>query len=222
MKTISTKITSLLIIAIFLCSFKGSNESTTLGFYVNNGKTAVTELSCYDFDNLCIKHEVTREMLGYDKIHYTISYSSSELSSHEYEMQGQIFQSKYKSGDIATISVFKDDLKESSQFRSSTDGYNTRSEWQYTDRNAVKEITASITINGAVIKGYEEKYDAGSSSYKRVPMYEWTKLDEKKDALVIKNRIKNKNRVFQFIPGLNFFLGSKPKNIVKTGTCLSK
>jgi hypothetical protein len=155
-KTIKQKgITLIILSTLILMGFRPSEMEE--GFYLNNGKNKISELSCYTFDDLSVKFPILPEMFGYDWVLITVNKynAKDELSSScGFGYDGSVFNAKYKNKESSEFTFFK----KGEQKHCLKDGELTRVSLMYT--NAEKGLIGAciqLQIYGSMITGYSER-----------------------------------------------------------------
>ncbi|MCC6372024.1 MAG: hypothetical protein IT236_13555 [Bacteroidia bacterium] len=157
MKIITKKngIAFLAICSMVLMGFRPTE--TVEGFYLNGGKTKITELGCYSFEDLSAKVPILPEMHGYDYIAVNIIKYNAEKESVAYcgySYDGPVFRSKYANKEMMDLKIFK----KGEQRHCTERGELTRVDLKYTnaDRGLVGAYM-QIVVKGQMISGYEEE-----------------------------------------------------------------
>lgn len=155
------------------------------GFYMNKGRTKVDSITCYGYHGFTFIHQVSREMLAYDKIKYDFAYGSESHyieSAAAYSIEGKIYRSLVGGEAFVSIHLLIPENK-----------------MKYTKyKESLKESYYIIRMVGYVITGYEEKWDSGRQSYIKKPIYKTTQIF--KEQIPLKNRELVKGRIADKIP----------------------
>lgn len=140
---------------------KQPQDTIKNGFYMNGGCTKVDSITCYGYDNLYYIHEVTKEMLAYDKITYeyaVVNFEEKEHDLSEYRnVDGRIFNAKLSDKTLVKIPL------------------NFNLEYT-TNKETLNNAYFVFAIEGSMISGYEEKWNDRTSSVEKKPVYKKTMI----------------------------------------------
>ncbi|TNE55441.1 MAG: hypothetical protein EP338_04020 [Bacteroidetes bacterium] len=94
-------------------------DSPTSGFFVNDGQTKLSKMSCYTFKNLVVAFDLKKEHFECDRLDIKIRTGDFKYREHEtytFYIEKKDLE-KFKGKEYAYVYVFtKDDLKENSPF----------------------------------------------------------------------------------------------------------
>ncbi|MBX2948079.1 MAG: hypothetical protein KF704_02280 [Crocinitomicaceae bacterium] len=165
MKKSNTTVTAVVFtLAAFLMfsSFKNEKKSQQPsepikpGFYMNNGCTKVDSITCYGYSDFYFIHEITPEMLVYDKIAYELSIASNDFGYEEqyvHSIDGKVFKAIVGEKSFVKIPMPDWNLK------------------QTTRKERVNNSYFMVTIYGLMISGYDESWNDRTNSVEKTPVY---------------------------------------------------
>jgi|JI7StandDraft_1071085.scaffolds.fasta_scaffold32026_2 hypothetical protein len=181
------------------------------GFYVNEGKTKINKLGCYNFADLSAKFPIKPEMMGYDEIRVVVGVmhegdqAGNPAMCAAVYINGKIFKSKYAQAKSGSQNIFIKDQQNSVMCKAGE--YFNRGHLKYTGSDD-KLTTASLQLSvwGRVITGYKE--EVVGERIEKTPIFSPWEMVHESVKLPLANREK--------IPKLKVLLNNK---VDLTTTC---
>jgi len=217
-----TKLLLSIIIFLFTVNITMAQE----GWYVNNGKRLITELPCYDFDNLMLKYTVPSSASGFDRIDCIVFFADAKGNTigNPYAdiYESSIAYTASASGGIMWIFKTENSQGEFQNYEQYDDNVFeliTRSDLQYGSKKTLEGTTFIAAVYGKTITGYDEKVDANGVWHKTPVFSDRTKLYES-PPLALKNRLNDGGYGKAVLNAYSFGLAGKNKE-VKSGNCFT-
>lgn len=198
------------------------NQEKENGFYVNYGSTKIEKLDCFNFDNIVYTHEVTEEMLKYDKIVYGVRIYNTKTKEYDVlnytkSLDGKIYRNKVSDKKYISFAFISDKNLESK---------NRKNTAFTADEELLDNMVIRVFMNGGVITGYEEKWNRYTESFIKEPIYTYTGISPHNNELKVVNRQKRTNPELRttIIGSIIYLFISKKKKdrtIDTTGNCFN-
>ncbi len=226
------KVNILLVLVLLFINFSTgyAQEEKENAFYLSGRK--VTEITCYDFDNLSFRFKIEPEMFAYDQVIFQFRLTNSETKSGgagaffkaedmeyiwEYTMNKALFSAKYEGKTDGEVVIIEKGSDVNSKFKRHLASPTTndirmcgRPVLQYTSFKVfVEGAKIGMAIRSATSKGMTTYVDNGVVKSREEFDYGDIKTFDQNGIVLLKNRVRVGTGMS------NEF----PKEVVKTGNC---
>lgn len=181
------KKSTLFLFALLFVSLRSNAQELEMksGFFLNYGHTKVTNLDCYNFDNLMFAFEIKPEMFTYDVVNFNVNYDTANtaLTWFTKSMTQEMFKTKFEGKKVGYIMIF-----EAGKFASDIPGFN-RGYLAYTSNLGQKKKLNNWPVVFAISGGIQDGYKTvtSGSTYKTVANYQYTRLHTNR--IICSNRV---------------------------------
>lgn len=190
-------------------------ESSTEGFFVQDGNRKVEALECYTFKDLIFAFDLKKEHFVSDAIVIRIKVGTETYNdTYKYEMDQDEFSALFSGKEYAYFKLFSsENMEEESKWYSTTKKlYLTRSILQHaTSKKDLHDAKIIVQVLCSKITGEKETTEVHSDQLVTRKSHTWDVTDSSTFSIELKNRI--------LIKRFKFITKGYPEAPVATGNC---